>query len=407
MPSPASRVLRFLFSLAPPLRFGEGERRVGLALALLLAGSLPLRACNVPVFRFALEHWRAQFYEVYVFHRGPLGQAEQKTLKLLDRHSTGEAELANIEVNVVDLAKEPDEKLAGLFGAQSNPQLPWMVVRTRDVDRADVSVWAGKLDEASVRGLIDSPVRREVVRRILKGETAVWLLLECGDRKQDDEAARRLEAELKKLTPMLKLPRLTDDPADKLAVKGPPLRIAFSVLRLKRDDPSEQPLVQMLLRSEPDLAGFKEPMAFATFGRGNCLAGLIGKGLTAENILKTCSMLLAPCTCDVPGGLPRFDLLVARDWQAALEEGPATSIKAKTPVLKRPAIVEGQSVPLPKPRAEPAPVVAPAAVSIEPEDEPGAELVPRRVLIPATGAAALLVVLTGFWVLFSRRGRAG
>jgi hypothetical protein len=32
-----------------------------------------VRACNVPVFRFALERWAASEYEVFVFLRGPLG----------------------------------------------------------------------------------------------------------------------------------------------------------------------------------------------------------------------------------------------------------------------------------------------------------------------------------------------
>ena len=37
-------------------------------LAFLLA--VPARACNVPVFRYALERWPADRYEVTVFHRG-------------------------------------------------------------------------------------------------------------------------------------------------------------------------------------------------------------------------------------------------------------------------------------------------------------------------------------------------
>ena len=41
---------------------------------LLLTGAS--RACNVPVFRYALERWAADHFEVVIFHRGPLGQAE-------------------------------------------------------------------------------------------------------------------------------------------------------------------------------------------------------------------------------------------------------------------------------------------------------------------------------------------
>ena len=34
-------------------------------------------ACNVPVFRFALERWRPDPYRLTVFHRGPLADAER------------------------------------------------------------------------------------------------------------------------------------------------------------------------------------------------------------------------------------------------------------------------------------------------------------------------------------------
>jgi len=287
-----------------------------LGVTALLLGAAPLAACNVPVFRYALDRWRPQSYEIVVFHKGPLSAKEKAALRALDEAP------ANLDVKVLDLDGELNESARGLFAEQESPVLPWMVVRASEVDRKEVTFWAGQLREDAVNGLLDSPLRREVIKRILAGETAVWILLESGDRTKDDAAADRLQGELKRLTPLLKLPKLTDSPDDRLSVQGPPLRIAFSVLRLKRDAPAERMLVSMLLASEEDLPERKDPMAFAVFGRGHFLAALVGAGVNAERVRKCCSDLLAPCTCDVQGDLARFSLLMQVDWKEALTEQP-------------------------------------------------------------------------------------
>src|SRR5262245_19897739 len=213
-----------------------------LVLAVLLLCTGPPSACNVPVFRYALEHWRQRPYEVFVFHKGPLGAKDQKAVQTLEQHSSGEGVLANLDVKLIDVDREPDESARQLFAAQEKPTLPWMVVRSLDVDKSQVTVWGGRLRENTVSELLDSPLRREIVKRILAGETAVWILLESGDRAKDNEAAERLQADLKRVTPLLQLPKLTDASDDRLAAQGPPLRIAFSVIRLKRDDPAERML---------------------------------------------------------------------------------------------------------------------------------------------------------------------
>jgi hypothetical protein len=391
-----------------------------LTLGALLLCAWPLAACNVPVFRYALERWSPRPYEVVVFHKGPLAAKDKEAVQALERHASGEG-CANLDVELVDLDREPDERAARLFATQENPVLPWMVVRAHDVEKKKITVWAGRLSADSVSGLVDSPLRREVGKHILAGETAVWVLLESGDRAKDDEAADRLQAELRRVTPLLKLPKLTDSPDDRLSARGPPLRIAFSVVRLKRDDPAERMLVSMFLTSEDDLPERKEPMAFPVFGRGHCMAGLIGRGLNAENVRKCCSVLLAPCTCDVQGDLPRFDLLTNFDWKEALEK-PSERVpsagrisnpsgrEAETdwksvlpeppPTMADTSEKPGERVPLPQPKPRPA-----ASTPAEVVDEETSPLISRRVLLFGVGLAALLVVLTGTWaVLSNRRG---
>src|SRR5207253_1419905 len=117
----------------------------------------------------------------------------------------------------------PEKARLQLYESLQSKELPLLVVRYPDGARIKQNLWSGPLTPEIARGLLDSPTRREVVRRIVSGDSAVWILLDGGDRARDDAAAQLLQAELAKLQKDLKLPQLTDDPEDKLSAKGPPL----------------------------------------------------------------------------------------------------------------------------------------------------------------------------------------
>jgi hypothetical protein len=237
------------------------------------------------------------------------------------------------------------------------------------------TVWAGSLSEDAVKRLLDSPARREIVKRLGAGETAVWLLLESGDKGKDDAAAKLLEARLAKLKTLLKLPELTESPEDLIASEGPPLRIAFSVVRLSRNDPGEQMLVSMLLHSEEDLADLKdEPMAFPVFGRGRALWALVGKGINEDTIDEAGAFLVGPCSCQVKRLNPGTDLLVQADWDA-LVEGKRVVKEPEIPPLRGlddfvRAAAGSQPEPLPVPPRELALATPPDFPSFNDPDPP-------------------------------------
>src|SRR4051794_34079314 len=237
------------------MKFALARRAALPALAaVLLLTAAPARACNVPVFRYALERWPADPYEVLVFHCGPLSFADKALTAALAKLADADAPVANFTFECVDLTTKPDRELARLFEAQPDKQnLPLLVVRYPAPSGIDANVWSGRLSADAVRQLLDSPARREVVRRIVAGDSGVWLLLECGDRAKDEAAEKLLRAELVRLQQTLKLPELTADPEDKLSGKGPELKLSFSLLRVSRDDPAEKLLVAMLQRLEERL----------------------------------------------------------------------------------------------------------------------------------------------------------
>ncbi len=50
-------------------------------LLLLIAGSSTMAwACNVPVFRYALDHWRPDAYRAVILHHGPLTESSQQAV---------------------------------------------------------------------------------------------------------------------------------------------------------------------------------------------------------------------------------------------------------------------------------------------------------------------------------------
>jgi hypothetical protein len=311
-------------------------------LAVLIAPA-PLTACNIPVFRYALERWRSthdeERYQVVVFHRGPLAGEDAEALAALRAGCEGRNALANACVEAVDLAGQIEESLRKLWQAQGEVKLPWMVLRYPESEGQRKTIWAGPLRKDTVQGLLDSPARREIAGRLMRGEAVVWVLLESGDEQKDQAAARVLEAQLRRLEKSMQLP----DPAGDNSVpllSSLPLRLAFSMRRVRRNDPAEAVLVEMLRHSDEDLVDSTEPMVFPVFGRGRALDGMIGKGINAGTIEDAARFLCGACSCLVKRLNPGVDLLIAADWDSILDDRDAVE---PAPPAK------GQRVPIPTP----------------------------------------------------------
>lgn len=296
-------------------------------IGLFAAFPFVLDACNVPVFRYALEHWSPDLYRGTIFHTGELSDADRQLIA--DLSQSTDSRRVNLQMRVVsvdDIENPADRALLAACDPQSGPCL---VLQYPTYLRLDHPVWSGAWNANVLAELTDSPARREVLKRLVAGESAVWVLLESGHAEQDAQAQRVLASELKRLQATLKLPELTDAPEDVL-LGGPDLRITFSTLSLQRDDPAEAGLIATLLAAEDDLAELQEPLVFPVFGRGRALLPLVGAGITSENIRSSATFLVGACSCQVKELNPGFDLLVTADWQELVPwtKTPATSLGA-------------------------------------------------------------------------------
>lgn len=291
-----------------------------LAVAVLLA---PVSACNVPVFRYALEHWSPDDFRVTVHHEGKLSADAAQALELL--------RVPGVALWVVDHAGRSEARLVAL---------PWLSVCYPASAPVQGEVWSGRLTTEAVRALLDSPARQAIVRQLQAGASAVWVFLACGDAARDGPSRATLEAELRRMEAEDRLPELTTLPEDRVALPVP-LRLAFPVVSLNRSEASEAMLVRMLLASEGDLADRNEPMAFPVFGRGRILHALAGAGITPANVRQSGAFLTGSCSCMVKRENPGTDLLLAADWGPLADEpqrdevAPGTSIAVPMPSAPR------------------------------------------------------------------------
>lgn len=367
-------------------------RPVRMLLTVLLAFALvagpagsSAEACNVPVFRYALEHWRPDPYRGVLFHRGPLSAADQEQLEKLQA-GAGESKF-NLTLRTVDLDGSPDAADRELLPAADDSSLPRLVIQYPAHLRVDKPVWSGLLGESELAALLDSPLRREVLKRLTSGQTAVWLMVDSGDAGRDDAAAAMLEQELKGLQTTLKLPELTDSPEDAIQ-DGPPLRVEFSLLRVRRDDPTEQALVAMLVGCEEDLAGLNEPLVFPLFGRSRAMLPLVGGGISPDNIRGSATFLSGACSCQVKELNPGFDLLINADWNELLSWAKSPAFASGDSLTAEPELV-----PIPSGSKPAASEAVTEAVAAAPELESQAES------SPPAGTGSALPILAGVALL--------
>jgi hypothetical protein len=272
-------------------------------------------ACSVPVFRYALERWTADYYDAVLLHREQLTDDQKQLLNELRQEDSETDAFLNLRVLEADVNDTTDEKVKDLLKSEELPEdlpilalwYPWARGRTPPI-------WQGQFTRSVVTAFLQSPTRQKLAERLMDGQTAVWVFVESGDAGKDKAAMQLLDKELKATVEELK--EMAPPPIDELG--GAELSYEFSILPFSRTDPQEQIFLTMLLHSEPDLHEYEdEPMAFPVFGRGRVLCALVGAGIRADNIREITAFLTGPCGCEIKAMNPGVDLLMAANWDAA------------------------------------------------------------------------------------------
>ena len=294
-----------------------------LLIACVLFDALSASACSVPVFRYALERWNPDAYGVVLFHKGALTAEQDKWLEQMDPDKMPADQFVNLMIKRVDLEVGPEPEAVNMWKEQATRTLPWMILYYPRASRIQGLVWSGPFNGGNVKRLVDSPARREIARRLLKGQSAVWALVESGDEQKDAAAAGLLERRLRHLEANLQLPEINPrDVIDGLiSIDEADLKIGFSTVRLSRADRAEEIFIRMLLGSESDLKDYaKEPIVFPIFGRGRALFALAGKGIAKDTIDEACLFLTGSCSCEVKEQNPGIDLVMSVHWDRLVQQ---------------------------------------------------------------------------------------
>jgi hypothetical protein len=309
-------------------------------------------ACSVPVFRYALERWERDEYRIIIASKGELS-AEKKALveKLIDQSYSGNGS-SNLSVITVDIDDERKNKKT----LEQFPQLkeitePTAFLLYPNGKYFKSTIWKEKFTTETLKKLTSSDLIKNLTQEILRGKSTVWLFVESGNNEADEKAYAVLEKNIKRLSKEIVLPKGVIETSGKISgglsraeveanydpdnflKSGIPLKIEFSIVRLKTD--AEEPVLRAILgHIESDLEEYKDkPMVYPFFGRGRFLLPLIAGGINAENLTTTAQYLAGACSCQVKSGNPGIDTLTHLNWASFLEGSEVVLDKVLPPLI--------------------------------------------------------------------------
>lgn len=327
--------------------------------------------CTIPVFRFALDRWEADKFHLVLPASAAKDTAIQDILRPLRANGK-----ANLDITT---SKDAAQTLAELHSSREG----------------GAPVWSGTLDKGALEAVLDSAARQQILAHILAGDSIQWVIADSGS-PLDTAEAERIEKRLKFLEQVAALPIQDPNDPDSQLGPGPPLRLKFTTLRLRRDDPAEKVLLQMLAGPKGEIEPATTSFAAVVFGKGRVLGAWPLALLDDRSLEETSMFLVGRCSCRLKVENPGWDLLLNVDWEKALEEAGRTQAKTASVAAPDPAPKLSKAERLPHP-ASAAKLPALEVVSIQPQPVvPGAPSRPNTLWIIIGTAALAGVAWWGF-----------
>ena len=318
---------------------------VSLFAGLLLVGPSAVRACTTPVYRYAMYNWAPSPYFVFYFHYGEPAEEHTELHQIIDELTESHPAAANFVLEEVDLSLGHFDRLPGPV---KDVWLSYVRAEARAAEPAHlvftswgVELRAGGLNVATLREMIDSPVRTRIGELLEEGCAAVIMFLPGSDEAENERAEKAgreviaragageipieagfLEASFSQSVPPSEAsgdppPEGVPSEEERLAAAN---RLKVGFVKVTRSDAAEQWLVRSLMAMEPDLGELTEhPMIFFAYGRGRAMPPYVGKGINPDNLAAEIQFLGSACSCVVKEQNPGVDLLMHWDWEAAAD----------------------------------------------------------------------------------------
>ncbi len=268
------------------------------ALALACASSL---ACDVPVFRYALERWPNDNHVLRLSQ--PAGAPRPAWADSVGHANLGIDTTSTNAPGTFNIVF-PDNRPAWLTGSLTGAE--------------------------TVLKLADSPLRRRIAHEILTGASAVWVLVEGAQPASNALVQANAESASRKVAQEIKLPETPaydptnpDSPPPKIQANIP-LQLRFPLFNLAWKDANESVLCAQLRALAPEEAPDK-PLLAAIFGRGRAIV-LGGSNLEPASIEGLAAFLCSACSCQTKELNPGTDLLITANWAEALAAYPSGAV---------------------------------------------------------------------------------
>lgn len=311
-------------------------------------------ACDVPVFRYALERWERDLYKVFILHRGDLNESQAKLAEDLYKSSIGQGGNLNAVSYKVDL--DDPKQSTDFYSAYENlkdisvSDKPEVVLLYPTSTRVFKAVWNGPLNQTNVDELLNSKATAELMKGVLQGYSATFLLMESGDKAKDDRAIAEVNKAMSELKEEVEIPegvvqtdgevtggKLTPyeaaaiDPSNVLN-SGIPLKIDFHLVRMPNNEAN--PIFRTILeRTFKDESTTLEPKLFAFFGRGRLLGPMVGDEIIVKHLKQLSMYLCGACSCQVKSQNPGIDFLTNLDWLSYLAGSEVVLDKELPPLI--------------------------------------------------------------------------
>lgn len=309
--------------------------RAFVSILCLFAFAPRLEACAVPVFRYALERWESDPFQLVVFNAGPLPATLDQRLRDLEPVLTeNPGARVNFKVTRVDTTSPVPALWKELWEAEKDHAGPRMVLCTPEWTKGEPALWSGALDDASLETMIDSPKRREIVAHLLKGTAVIWLVVETDDQTKNAALGSLLETESERMVNDIIIPAgIGKDGVD--VRSSLPIEVSFATVKVKQDDPAEAILMRLLTNGEK----LVEPTLYPVFGRARALASMPAKTVNKDLLDETGRFICGACSCQVKAQNPGFDLLVKANWESIFGDQAAPPPDPKLSPATKPIYV--------------------------------------------------------------------
>ncbi len=287
-------------------------------LSLLIALPCTLFACAVPVFRYALERWPPDAFQLTVLHKGM--EQEQIDAWL---NPVYDAHMAVLEVDLREdsIPEEAPDHVKELANEVTDTSPRFLLEYPFDYG-FETPILSGAVSDEQKLLVQRSPVRDEIIKRLLGGHSTVWVFIPGTDASANDELKQLIKSGIQEMNETLELPEKM------LAIYSPEkqeevrreLPIHFSMLELDRNDPKEKILTEglRLVLGDDTWNNTEQAWVMPVFGQGRALAIEDHKAFTADMLREMSYFLTGSCSCEVKELNPGFDLFIVEPWMEDL-----------------------------------------------------------------------------------------